>query len=61
MDVTTAKRLEHIRGILDPGKVDGPPKLLLFSRSGFTPELRGLAQGRDDVELIGLERLYVGS
>lgn len=34
--------------------------LLLFSRSGFTKELRALAAGRADVQLIGLDRLYGG-
>ncbi|GAA3445088.1 AAA family ATPase [Planomonospora venezuelensis] len=60
MDTGAVERLEHIRGLLDPGKVDGPPKLLLFSRSGFTRGLRDLAKARDDVELIDLDRLYRG-
>jgi hypothetical protein len=41
--------------------VDLPPKLLLFSRSGFTPGLREEADARPDVELVTLERVYRGS
>lgn len=36
-------------------------KRLLVSRSGFTNELRRLADGRADVELVDLNRLYHGS
>lgn len=35
--------------------------LLLFSGSGFSPALTEDAHGREDVELIDLERLYHGS
>jgi hypothetical protein len=51
---------EHLRGLLPSARVDLPPKLLLFSRSGFTP---GLIEEADapDVELVTLERVYRGS
>lgn len=51
-------RLDHLRGLLPPDRLDGPPRLLLFARSGFTPALRSTA--RPDVELIDLPRLYAG-
>jgi uncharacterized protein len=35
-------------------------KLLLFARSGFTPEVRALAKKRADLELVDLPRLYTG-
>jgi hypothetical protein len=55
------RRLEHLRGLLPSARVVRPPKLLLFGRSGFAPELSAEAAGRPDVELIGLDRLYRGS
>ncbi len=53
------ERLEHLRDLvaIDSGH---PVRLLLFSRSGFTRELRVTAQHRSDVELVDLERLYHG-
>ena len=53
-------RLEHLRELLPQDKVKGPVKLLLFARNGFTAELRQASAGRDDVELIDLDRLYHG-
>ena len=38
-----------------------PPRLLLFARNGFTPELTAAAAALNDVELIDLKRLYAGS
>ena len=61
MDVRELRRLEHVRGLLPSARVDRPPRLLLFGRSGFSPELAAEAAARPDVELIGLERLYRGS
>lgn len=58
--VDAMRRLDHIRGMLPAGKIDGPPALLLFARSGFTKELRSVAESRADVQLIGLDRLYGG-
>ncbi|MGH3280807.1 MAG: AAA family ATPase, partial [Trebonia sp.] len=46
------RRLEHLRGLLPSARVDRPPKLLLFSRSGFTPGLTEEAVARPDVELV---------
>jgi AAA+ ATPase superfamily predicted ATPase len=52
-------RLDHIRELL-PTAQPGPVKLLLFSRSGFTRQLRAAAAGRSDVALIDIDRLYHG-
>jgi AAA+ ATPase superfamily predicted ATPase len=54
------ERLEHLRDLLPADRVQSPPRLLLFSRGGFTPELRRRAGSRRDVELVDLERLYQG-
>jgi uncharacterized protein len=61
MEVRELRRLEHLRGVLPSARLDQPAKLLLFGRSGFSPELVAEATARPDVELIGLERLYRGS
>lgn len=53
-------RLEHLRDLLPSDKVTEQVKLLLFTRSGFTKELRQSSAGRGDVELIDLPRLYQG-
>lgn len=60
VDTRQLRRLEHLRGLLPSGRVDQLPKLLLFSRNGFTSDLTREATGRPDVELIGLDRLYRG-
>ncbi|MFB9471230.1 hypothetical protein ACFFR3_17035 [Nonomuraea salmonea] len=60
MDVPQLQRLEHLRALLPDDRVDGPPKLLLFARAGFTGELVEAARGRRDVELVDLHRLYAG-
>ena len=39
MDVAQLERLEHLRGLLPSAKVGALPKLLLFSRSGFSDAL----------------------
>jgi alanine racemase len=39
---------------------EAPPRLLLFSRAGFTRGLLDAAAARGDVELIDIERLYAG-
>jgi hypothetical protein len=54
------RRLEHLRGLLPSHRVEQPPKLLLFSRTGFTSGLTDEARARGDVELIDLERIYYG-
>lgn len=53
------QRLTHVRDVI-PGRPTGV-RLLLFSRSGFTTQVRESATATDDVELIDLERLYTGS
>ena len=55
------ERLRHIRSLLPSDSITGEPKLLLFSRQGFTPELTGEALSRPDVAPIDLHRLYHGS
>lgn len=53
-------RLEHLRTLVPTDRYEAPPRLLLFSRTGFTAELRAAAAGRRDLELVDLERLYHG-
>jgi AAA+ ATPase superfamily predicted ATPase len=61
VDTRELRRLEHLRGLLPSARVDQPPKLLLFGRSGFSAELTVEAAARPDVELIDMTRLYHGS
>jgi len=58
VDVGHLQRLEHIRALLPSRRAPEPPRLLLFSRAGFTPELSLAARRRPDVELIDPDRLY---
>jgi hypothetical protein len=52
-------RLEHIRTLLATrGDATLSTKLLLFSASGFDRNLTGVAEGRGDIELIDLDRMY---
>jgi AAA+ ATPase superfamily predicted ATPase len=55
------RRLEHLRGLLPSARVAQLPKLLLFSRTGFTSDLTEEADPRTDVELVSLARVYTGS
>lgn len=55
------RRLEHLRGLLPGSRVGQPPKLLLFSRTGFTAGLTDQAVTRPDVELVGIDRIYHGA
>ncbi len=55
------RRLEHIRTLVPADPAADQPKLLLFARHGFTPDLNAEARTRRDVELIDLPRLYSGS
>jgi hypothetical protein len=61
VDTRQLRRLEHLRGLLPSGRVESQPRLLLFSRSGFTADLTDEAGPRPDVDLIGLGRIYQGS
>jgi uncharacterized protein len=54
------RRLEHIRGLVPTDRVGSLPRLLLFSRNGFTPALTRESETRGDVELVDLNRLYGG-
>lgn len=60
LGVAEVARLDHLRDLVVHGEGD-QPKLLLFSRSGFTADARHLAAGRADVELVDLDRLYRGN
>lgn len=59
MDMGQLERLRHIRELVTTAT--GPPRLLLFSRSGFTDDLVREAGRSPGVELVDLERLYSGS
>jgi hypothetical protein len=61
MDAGQLGRLEHVRALLPVDRVGGPPRLLLFSRSGFAAGLVDEAAARSDVELVDLERIYRGT
>lgn len=61
VDMRQLRRLEHLRGLLPSRRIDLQPRLLLFSRSGFTSDLTDEAATRPDVELIDLDRIYRGS
>lgn len=61
MQARELRRLENLRALLPSARVEQPPKLLLFGRSGFSPELTAEAAARPDVELIGMDRLYHGA
>lgn len=56
-------RLDELRGILEGRGVRFSPtaRVVLFSRSGFAPELVERARARSDAVLVDLERLYEGS
>jgi uncharacterized protein len=60
MDEGQLRRLEHLRALLPGERVRQPPRLLLFSRSGFAAGLVEEVAARSDVELISLERIYDG-
>ena len=53
-------RLEHIRTLLPPENTSEAPTLLLFAKSGFTEGASAEARSREDVQLVGLDRLYNG-
>ena len=57
VDVDQLHRLEHVRALLPASR----PRLMLFSRRGFSSGLQHEASTRADVELVSVERLYVGS
>jgi len=52
--------LERKRTILGERADVTGAKLLLISRSGFEPDVQEMAETRDDVGLVDLERLYRG-
>jgi uncharacterized protein len=53
-------RLDHLRELLPGAGASDQVRLLLVSRSGFASALVQEARGREDVELVDLERLYGG-
>ncbi|MDP9093967.1 MAG: ATP-binding protein [Actinomycetota bacterium] len=50
-------RLEHLRNLLNADDA----RILLFSRTGFTGELKTATQNRGDLELVDVARLYSGA
>lgn len=56
--VAEITRLDHLRDLLPDRRVPVPPRLLVFSRAGFTSDAQREAAGRRDVELVDLDRLY---
>ena len=56
MGLNQLERLRHIRLLLPSDAIAGEPKLLLFSRQGFTPDLTAEALSHPDVALIDLHR-----
>lgn len=54
-------RLDHLRSLLPASASDEPPRLLVFSRSGFSAAVTAAAAKRTDLELIDMIRLYTGS
>lgn len=60
VDQSQLRRLEHLCDLVPDSLAPTPPRLLLFSRAGFTHQLRREAAAREDVELVDLDRLYRG-
>jgi hypothetical protein len=54
-------KLERGRAILGEKADTAHARLLLFSRSGFEPDLREAARRRSDLELVDLDRIYTGA
>lgn len=55
------KKLQKSRTLL-AGRCDAAKaRLILFGRSGFSPDLVAEAAGRSDLELVDLARIYTGS
>lgn len=55
------RTLEKGRTLLE-GRCDAArARLILFGRSGFSPDLIAEAAGRSDLELVDLTRIYTGS
>ncbi|WP_433243836.1 AAA family ATPase [Streptosporangium sp. CA-135522] len=54
------ERLERLRELLVQRDDRATPqtRLLLFSAAGFMPQMREIAQGRADLQLVDLDRLY---
>ena len=53
-------RLDRLRGSLARRADIGHARLLLFGRSGFDRDLVAAARRRTDIELVDLDRLYLG-
>ncbi|MGH3925312.1 MAG: AAA family ATPase, partial [Pseudonocardiaceae bacterium] len=58
--VPEISRLDHVRDVLPDSSVVMSPRLLLFSRAGFTADVHRTAASRSDIELVDLDRLYLG-
>ena len=60
--VADLDRLDHVRSLVGRKRVGAEDaRLLLFSASGFDANLRRVVAARDDVELVDLDRLYLGA
>lgn len=59
--VGALRRLERLRSLLEPRAISDQTRLVVFSRSGFAPELVAEGRGRSDLVLVDLDRLYAGS
>ena len=55
------KKLETRRTLLETRCDTTRARLILFGRSGFSPDLVAEAAGRSDLELVDLRRMYTGS
>ena len=55
------RKLERGRTLLAARADTADARLLLFSRSGFDPDVVDAARRRPDIELVDLDRLYGGS
>jgi len=55
------KRLEDRRTLLAWRCDAAKARLIIFGRSGFSPDLIAKAAGRSDLELVDLTRIYTGS
>lgn len=54
-------RLEKIRSLLvGKGAEASDAKLMLFARSGFSPDVEQAAAAREDLELVDLQRIHSG-
>ncbi|MBG6141621.1 AAA family ATPase [Longispora fulva] len=61
MDLPALERLIHLRDLAPSDRVRDLPRILMFSRAGFTKALLKIADDRQDLELVDMTRLYQGN